>query len=468
MPAEGGRKRIFISHAASDSDWPELAVEAVAEKLRDQGAHVLLDFWHERSLNQKLPLAEWRQWMRECLDQADHVLCLCSTRYSTLAHRENQAEPAGRGVAFEAFEIEKRLYQQKQHNRNWVWILKLDMDSSPKAVVPKFLEERCPEYGAPSEEARLVQDLVGKSAARTNGQEESNTRPNDLGEGEAAAVEPLQDQRQWVEEKLRQSPAIWAALCNDAWEGRKPAALRNEGAFAAWLSSATPEEAEDAMFAVRRALGTLPAAEDLRRPAEIATASVYALAACRLVDRAAVNSAARFPTQVSHAAHLYCAVIATVLFGGRLEFAPSDQPGLPRAPNAYDIRVPAAGDYRNQAFENAVYHALFATDRRMAEVVLDAAELTEAQRAQIRRRIQTVRRRQQQTLTLVVHADAMYPPADEFAKAYTVPVFVCDREIAGALIGMTAADLIADIQEMWRELTYCSCQASAANAAQQT
>jgi hypothetical protein len=403
--------------------------------------------------------------LTRCLDEAYHVLCLCSSRYAELAKRDLNAEPGGFGVAFEAFEMEQRLYGQKQHNKDWIWTLRLD--GVPSSVsIPRFLEQRCPPYQAPSEEARLVRELVGKPASSSESNDGSGSQA-DKGDGTSTApVDPLQDQRQWVEEKLQQAPAIWAALCNDAWEGRKPAALRNECAFAAWLSSATPEEAEDAMFAVGRALGTLPAGEDLRRPAEIATASVYALAACRLVDRAAVSSAARFPTQVSHAAHLYCAVIATVLFGGRLEFAPSDQPGLPRAPNAYDIRVPAAGDYRNPAFENAVYHALFATDRRMAEVVLDAAELTEAQRAQIRRRIQTVRRRQQQTLTLVVHADAMYPPADEFAKAYTVPVFVCDREIASALIGMTAAELIADIQEMWGELTYCSCQASAASAAQ--
>jgi hypothetical protein len=149
-------------------------------------------------------------------------------------------------------------------------------------------------------------------------------------------------------------------------------------------------------------------------------------------------------------------VVATVLFGGRLEFAPSNQPGLPRTPNAYEIRVPAAGDHRSQAFEHAVFQALFANMPGTPEVALDAGELTEPQRALIRRRIKTVRHVQQQTLTLVVHADALYPPADEFAKTYAVPVFVCDRDVTDALMGMSAEDLVADIKLLWSELHFCN------------
>jgi hypothetical protein len=453
MAEEGGPK-IFISHASGDPDWPDLAVEAIADKLRQRGAQVWLDLWHEREVVlHKLPLAEWRQWMGRCLDEADHVLCLCSTRYAMLAHRGDQEEPAGRGVACESFEIEKRIYKQKQHNKDWVWLLRLE-DAPSGAVVPEFLEDRCPEYSTPSEDTRLVNELVGNRL--TKGRVE---RP--VGETQAepcfsAETDALRDQCSLAQDRLKQSPALWSALRADAWEGNRPAALGAESAFAAWLARADSTEAENAMFAVRRALATIQSGEDIRRPAELATVAVYGLAACRLVDRSAVESATRFPTHISHAAHLYCAVVATVLFGGRLEFAPSNQPGLPRTPNAHEIRVPAAGDHRSQAFEHAVFQALFAADPRTPEVALDAGELTETQRAQIRRRIQTVRRKQQQTLTLVVHADALYPPADAFAKSYAVPVFVCDRDIADALLGMSAEDLVADIQEMWSELHFCN------------
>ncbi len=160
MAEEGGPK-IFISHASGDPDWPDLAVEAIADKLRQRGAQVWLDLWHEREVVlHKLPLAEWRQWMGRCLDEADHVLCLCSTRYAMLAHRGDQEEPAGRGVAYESFEIEKRIYKQKQHNKDWVWLLRLE-DAPSGAVVPEFLEDRCPEYSTPSEDTRLVNELVG-------------------------------------------------------------------------------------------------------------------------------------------------------------------------------------------------------------------------------------------------------------------------------------------------------------------
>lgn len=210
------------------------------------------------------------------------------------------------------------------------------------------------------------------------------------------------------------------------------------------------------MFAVRRALEQVPLVEEQRRPAELATMAVYALAACRLVDRDAPHAANRFPAPIAHAAHLYCAVVATVLFGGRLEFAPSAQPGWPRPPNAYEIRVPAAGDHRNLAFEHAVFQALFSNDPRTPEVSLETAALSTLQRARISRHILSMKRVKQQTLTLVVHVDALYPPADAFAQEFKVPVFVCDREIAGALIGMSAEALVADIQEVWEQLHLCS------------
>ena len=452
MAVEGRPKKIFISHAAEDPDWPHTAVEALAAKLQTAGAGVLLDLHQETHLGRKLSEDEWRRWMRDSIDQADTVLCLVTRLYCSLAELKSDDTERGRGVAMECAEFDDWIYERKQRNEGWIWLCMLDSEPDRRAVVPRFLKRRCPEYSVPNEEQRLVRDLVGvaaRSAESTGGSGPEQT-------GAVAEADPLNDQRELVLERLKQVPALWSVLSSDGWQGNRPVATHSEAAFATWLAGASPEQAENAMFAVRRALDKVSLAEEARRPAELATVAVYALAACRLVDRNAAHVATRFPAQIGHAAHLYCAVVATVLFGGRLEFAPSAQPGLPRPPNAYEIRVPAAGDQRNQAFEHAVFQALFANDPRTPEVSLDATPLTEQQRAQIRRRIQTVRRRQLQTLTLVVHADALYPPADVFAREFLVPVFVCDREIAAALLGMSAEDLVADIQEMWSELRFCN------------
>jgi hypothetical protein len=64
---------------------------------------------------------------------------------------------------------------------------------------------------------------------------------------------------------------------------------------------------------------------------------------------------------------------------------------------------------------------------------------------------------------LVVHVDALYPPADAIADRYDVPVFVCDDQVASPLLGMTPARLIARINELWRELTLVNALAAGAS-----
>lgn len=459
MSADGGAKKIFISHASDDPDWPETAVRAVAVKLRQRGVAVLLDYWHEQDvIGHKLPLAEWRQWMRQCLDEADHVLCLCSDRYAQLAHRADKLEPAGRGVALEAFEIEKRLYNQKQHNRNWCWILKLDTATSNVAV-PHFLQDRCPEYGAPAEEGRLVREIAGTQALVVQ-----EVVVQDDAKVPVVNVLPRQDdaldeQRRLVGERLALADSFWQALCRDL-QRQQPAALAGHDSFVRWLSEASADDAEEVMFAARRALEDARpktgATAETFRLAELAAVSVFCLAVCRLVDVAALGTSYRFPTQAKDAATLYCAVLATVLCGGRLELSHSHDGRTPRPAHAYDIRVPCAGDHGPQVFDQALFQALCADSPNAPEAATLDSALTSAQRAEIRARIRTIRRRERHALTLVLHDASHQASADAFSQDHGVPVFVCDPEVAAALIGMTAEELAAEIQEMWRELRYCN------------
>lgn len=451
MSADEGAKKIFISHASNDPDWPETKICELATKLKESGAHVLLDYWHERDVVRgNLSPAEWREWMLESLDSSDHVLCLCTPRYFALALRDVQEE-AGRGIAFEVSEMESRFYEKKQRNNRWCVLIKHDGVIEDQ-VIPRAMRNDCPRYSLSSQEDKLVTFLTGRQSVPSPGNmpaipDADMSWPDD----------PLADQCDLVIERLTDAESFWKQLCRDKWNRRRPAALADREGFVRWLAGGSANDATDAMFATRR---TLTACADgnpeIRRAAELAAVSIYCLAVCRLVDAQAVGEFYRFPKRAGNAAHLYCAVLATVLCGGRLELVPSESGRRPRSPSAYEIEVPAAADRLADVFEHAVYVALFPDDPDATEAALDDDELSDTRRSRIRRRIETIRQVQMLTPSLVVHVEAHCAVADEFSRKFDVPVFVCDPDIADALIGMTAKDLVADIEELWRGLNYCN------------
>lgn len=462
MSADGGAKKIFISHAIADPDWPDAAVEALAVKIQKAGATVWLDLWHEREKGHKLPDWYWIDWMEKCLQDADRILCLCSEKYAQLARRDSGVPSSGYGIAYEMFEMVMRFYGDKQHNENfWCWTLRLGQ-SDRENVLPSKLRGRCPEYVTPGDDHRLVKDLVGQQARPHT----SHEPVSESGVPEAVVLTPsgdaLTEQCRLVCERLELAGNFWLALCRDDLQRQQPAALAGHDSFVRWLTLASADDAEEVMFAARRALAAVTrktdGTADACRLAELAAVSVYCLAVCRLVDVAALGKSYRFPKQASDAASLYCAVLATVLCGGRLELAPSDAGRPPRPSHAYDIRVPGAGDRGSQVFEQALFQALCADSPNAPEAVVVDAPLSDGQRAQVKARIRTIRRKERHALTLVLHDASHQASADAFSQDQGVPVFVCDPDVAAALIGMTAEELAAEIKEMWRELRYCNHQ----------
>src|SRR5262249_16679379 len=119
---------VFITYAAEDPEWPGQRVEALAGKLQQAGATVLLDRWAEQ--RRRLSDAEWRQWMQLGLRSADHVLCLASTRYNSLSERRS-VTPSGRGIAFESHAIKQWLYESKQANDGRVWLYRTAQTPDP-------------------------------------------------------------------------------------------------------------------------------------------------------------------------------------------------------------------------------------------------------------------------------------------------------------------------------------------------
>ena len=152
---------VFISHAVDDPDWPPAAVDALAARLREAGAAVRLDTWRDAEIGRHQSDGEWRGWMLDSLDAAATVLCLASPLYVERTRRQGAGAPRGRGVAFEFFHIEQRLYDEHQGRDGWVWLL-LPANAQRASHVPAVLRGACPEYRMPADEARLLAHVLGR------------------------------------------------------------------------------------------------------------------------------------------------------------------------------------------------------------------------------------------------------------------------------------------------------------------
>ncbi|MFT3819688.1 MAG: SUMF1/EgtB/PvdO family nonheme iron enzyme [Rubrivivax sp.] len=155
---------IFISHAASDPDWPDHEVERLASDLERAGAEVKLDIQHQRAMGRKLAEGEWRDWMHDCLDHAQRFLLLGSHTYTKRADANDVAEPAGRGVAFERTSMEHWLYNRKQRADGRLWVLHAE-----GVPLPRYLRAGQPIVYALAERERLVQDLCRRLAVGGEG-----------------------------------------------------------------------------------------------------------------------------------------------------------------------------------------------------------------------------------------------------------------------------------------------------------
>lgn len=202
-------RRVFISHAAGDADWPEEQVEAVAEAIRATGVAVSLDLWRQRDAERNLSLSEWMHWMDDQLESATHVLCLVSPHYRTLWGRK-PGSGGGFGVAFEAIRLVHALYLQKQHNHGF--ILTLRPPGRGYDCIPLQLTLDCPTYAWTADRVQMLSHL-GKAALPLRG---------DAGDGRVASppaspppATPAPRRLAWASASGRDEYGHWADLTVD-------------------------------------------------------------------------------------------------------------------------------------------------------------------------------------------------------------------------------------------------------------
>ena len=457
-------RSVFISHSNNDPDWPVALVVDLASRLRERGLQVHLDEWLEQELHIDPGPEIFRAWMKACLAEDPLLLFLGSPLYVQRFKRDPQ-EPSGRGVAFESVDFERRLSVHKQRNDGWLWCAIPD-GSDPAAYVPTDLKDHCSPYPFPAAAHRLLEHLV-HHATKTDPVAPKLSKPVASSATALTADPPLAipgqttlaAQRQWAADRLADAPDFFTQLRRDHWAQRPPNCLAKGDAdqLASWLCAADASACDTTLLATRRALGKLPAKadRDTRLAAERAAVAMYCLAACRRVALAAGALASREGlVTVPSDAPVYCAVIATVLSGGRLELQPSPQhAGMPGPAYSFDVQGAPTGDGAPYAFDRAVYAAVFPNAERTPYFALDHQPLSNVEVEQLRARLKTLRSVKEQAVTLVVRVGCARDQADAFGRAHDLPVFICDPALAKDVLGVDADALVADLAEFWRELS---------------
>ena len=109
--------KCFISYSW-DSEDHQTWVRALAQRLNDNGIHVLFDQW-DVALG-----ADGTHWMEESIDSSDYVLMVCTPEYAKKANTRKG------GVGYESTIITGDLYERTIKDGKYVPVLKGDRESS--------------------------------------------------------------------------------------------------------------------------------------------------------------------------------------------------------------------------------------------------------------------------------------------------------------------------------------------------
>ncbi len=312
--------------------------------------------------------------------------------------------------------------------------------------------------------------LLALLEALTGAQAEPDRGHTPAGEGgaassphpEEAASSSLCHQRDLLIDLLQQSDAylrtIEKALHDEFARNPKGAAE-----VVNFFAQCAPSNVQDLFIAVRIALqskeiSALQTAD--RQRAEKAAAALYCLAACRLVDEAAVRASLanrsgelEYLMRLNSDEPLICGIIATAVFGGELHLVASDNPALPRPQYGFRVSLPAGGDILESDFERAAYLALFENDREATELSLNAKPLDDLQRKRLEARLRTLQRVRRVNLVFIVTSPGAPQACRGFANRNRVPIAVPDTLATAALLGMDPDTLRTEVEEFWSELT---------------
>ena len=182
-----------------------------------------------------------------------------------------------------------------------------------------------------------------------------------------------------------------------------------------------------------------------------AVTALYMLAALRLVD-ATASRAGNHVVFVPRNEQIFCAIIATALFGGALKIIPDYESQLPKPEYVFEVYASAAGDYVTASFERAMYAAIYQNNRKIDLSTLDSEELNEQETSDLEERLHSIRAIDDQNLCLVVTAGISADRAVPVSDKFKVPTLFKSNGVSKVLLGMTHENLISKIEEFWRQI----------------
>ena len=108
---------VFISYS-HDSDSHRERVLGLSERFRDDGIATILDRYVEKGS----PPEGWPRWMLNGLDQATHVLCICTETYYR-RFRGLEVPGTGKGVDWEGTLMTQSLYDARSVSNKFIPVL---------------------------------------------------------------------------------------------------------------------------------------------------------------------------------------------------------------------------------------------------------------------------------------------------------------------------------------------------------
>ena len=447
MPASPQTKQspvVFISYAHESAAF-RASVKEFADWFGRNGCNVLTDHGY----GYRPPPDGWQAWMQGCIDKADIVLVVCTPKLR--ARYEKTAAPdSGRGATYEGAIVTQHIYDAAMRNTKFYPVLP---NGGNENDIPTTLKSWWNGHWFPSGYEGIRRMIFDEPVWEGLSQSGHFSGSASLGSSQR-----WDSHHQRLANKLLgidgAKPFYEALKFEFASEYVGTAIPQSAAEIVKHFAESPPEQVQPLFYMVRRALREVPPKERNpaeRKQAEEAAAALYCLAACRLVDRAAL-AAGDYMFQVPSSERVICAIIATALFGGELRLLPAEEPGLPRPEYVFEVKVPAAGDQIVGSFERAVYVALFQNDRDAPHLSLDSEPLNDGQIKRLAARLGTIKHVRRGSLALVVHGIADRGASQPFANKHLVPVMFPATEATAALLGMDAGDLLAEIREFWDEL----------------
>lgn len=263
----------------------------------------------------------------------------------------------------------------------------------------------------------------------------------------------LEIQADHAAECLRDSQPFWTTLRKDRWSQKQDQAeFISESVFLEWVVAHpfTSDEVRGIFNAIRRSFNKadFDQAVDHGRKAAV---SLYCLVACRLVALESFDQNSKV-VNINTGVSFLCAVIATTLFGGKIQLHDADGSGCPRHEGVFHVDLAAVGDSSGFEIERAAYCAIYPGSESADQVTLSSGPLEKTQSAQLRSRLNTLQEVKEISVALILSTPHAALNPTPFIQSYDVPLFMVSEGVDQALFGMSNDDFVAEVAEFWRDV----------------